>query len=44
VEGAFLDGFRGIMLAGAGLALLASLSGWWLIRKEPQAPPHHPIP
>jgi EmrB/QacA subfamily drug resistance transporter len=44
VDGAFLDGFRGIMLAAAGLALLAALSGWWLIRKEPQAPPHHPIP
>jgi hypothetical protein len=32
VDGAFLDGFRGVMLTAAGLALLASLSAGWLIR------------
>ena len=32
VEGAFIDGFRGVMLAAAGLAMLAALSGWWWIR------------
>lgn len=31
VAHSFLDGFRGVMLAGAGLALLASLSAWWII-------------
>ncbi len=31
VDGAFLDGFRGVMLTAAGLALLASLSAAWLI-------------
>jgi EmrB/QacA subfamily drug resistance transporter len=40
VDGAFLDGFRGVMLAAAGLALLAAISGWALIREKP----HHPIP
>jgi EmrB/QacA subfamily drug resistance transporter len=32
VQYAFLDGFRGVMLTAAGLALLASLSAAWLIR------------
>ncbi len=32
VDTAFLDGFRGVMLIAAGLALLASLSAAWLIR------------
>src|SRR5919106_7065598 len=31
VEQAFLHAYRGVMLATAGLALLASLSAWWLI-------------
>ena len=31
VDGAFLEGFRGVMLAAAGLALLAAISGWALI-------------
>jgi EmrB/QacA subfamily drug resistance transporter len=34
VDRAFLDGFRGVMLTAAGLALLASLSAWWLIVKD----------
>jgi len=34
IDRAFLDGFRGVMLAAAGLALLASLSAAWLIRDE----------
>ena len=33
VDRAFLDGFRGVMLTAAGLALLASLSAAWLIEK-----------
>jgi EmrB/QacA subfamily drug resistance transporter len=33
VQDAFLDGFRGVMLTAAGLALLASLSAAWLIEK-----------
>jgi EmrB/QacA subfamily drug resistance transporter len=33
VDRAFLDGFRGVMLTAAGLALLASLSAAWLIRE-----------
>ncbi|MEO6192896.1 MAG: MFS transporter, partial [Thermoanaerobaculia bacterium] len=32
VQHAFLDGFRGVMLTAAGLALLAALSAAWLIR------------
>ena len=32
VDDAFLDGYRGVMFAAAGLALLASLSAAWLIR------------
>ncbi len=32
VGAAFLDGFRGVMLTAAGLALLASLSAWWWIK------------
>jgi EmrB/QacA subfamily drug resistance transporter len=32
VDGAFLDAYRGVMLAAAGLALLASISAGWLIR------------
>jgi EmrB/QacA subfamily drug resistance transporter len=31
IDEAFLDGFRGVMLTAAGLALLASLSAWWMI-------------
>jgi EmrB/QacA subfamily drug resistance transporter len=31
VEQSFLGGFRGVMLAAAGLALLAALSAWWKI-------------
>jgi EmrB/QacA subfamily drug resistance transporter len=31
VDQAFLDGFRGVMLTAAGLAVLASLSAAWLI-------------
>jgi EmrB/QacA subfamily drug resistance transporter len=34
VDGAFVDGFRRVMLVAAGLALLASLSAAWLIREE----------
>jgi len=34
VNGAFLEGFRGVMLAAAGLAALASFSGWWTIGRE----------
>jgi EmrB/QacA subfamily drug resistance transporter len=34
VHGAFLGGFRGVMLTASGLSLLASLSAWWLIRKR----------
>lgn len=34
VDRAFLDGFRGVMWAAAGLALLASLSAAWLIRDQ----------
>ena len=34
VDGAFLDGFRGVMLTAAGLALLASLSAWWMIEPD----------
>ena len=30
------DAFRGAMLTASGLALLASLSGWWLIRPQPR--------
>jgi predicted MFS family arabinose efflux permease len=37
VDGAFLDGFRGVMLTAAGLALLASLSTWWLIQDGDKA-------
>ena len=37
VQHAFLDGFRGVMLTAAGLALFASLSAAWLIRSVPQA-------
>jgi len=36
VARSFLAGFRGVMLTAAGLALLASLSAWWLI------PPRRP--
>jgi EmrB/QacA subfamily drug resistance transporter len=35
VKEAFLDGFRGVMLTASGLALLASLSAWWWIGREP---------
>ena len=35
VSEAFLDGFRGVMIVASGLALLASVSTWWLIREEP---------
>jgi EmrB/QacA subfamily drug resistance transporter len=31
VGGAFVAGFRAVMLAGAGLALASALSAWWLI-------------
>jgi EmrB/QacA subfamily drug resistance transporter len=34
VDHAFLDGFRGVMLTAAVLAVLASLSAGWLIEKE----------
>jgi len=37
VNGAFVDGFRRVMLVAAGLALLASLSTAWLIRDERKA-------
>jgi EmrB/QacA subfamily drug resistance transporter len=36
VDRSFLSGFRGVMLAAAGLALLASASAWWLL--DPPAP------
>jgi len=39
VDRAFLDGFRGIMLLAAGLALLASLSSWRMITSRNPAPP-----
>jgi hypothetical protein len=35
VEEAFLEAYRGVMLAAAGLALLASVSAWGMIRKDP---------
>jgi EmrB/QacA subfamily drug resistance transporter len=38
VDGAFLDAYRGIMLAAAGLALLASISAGWLIRGVKDSP------
>jgi EmrB/QacA subfamily drug resistance transporter len=34
LDESFLRGFRGVMLTAAGLALLASLSAVWLIRKD----------
>jgi len=34
VDEAFLDGFRGVMLAAAGLALLASISAWRMIPSD----------
>src|SRR5262249_10607631 len=34
VEQSFLVGYRGVMLAAAGLALLASASAWGMIRRE----------
>ena len=34
VDGAFLGGFRGVMLLAAGLALLASLSAWRMIEGD----------
>jgi len=34
VEQAFLAGFRGVMLAAAGLALLASVSAWGMIKTD----------
>jgi predicted MFS family arabinose efflux permease len=37
VNAAFEEGFRAVMLTASGLALLASLSAWWMIRKEPGA-------
>jgi len=45
VDAAFLDGFRGVMLTASGLALLASLSAWWLLRPSSPAdrtPPARP--
>jgi EmrB/QacA subfamily drug resistance transporter len=35
VSSGFEEGFRGVMLAASGLALLASLSAWWWIRGKP---------
>jgi hypothetical protein len=37
VNGAFLDGFRGIMLAAAGLSVLAAISGWVMIGRDGDA-------
>jgi EmrB/QacA subfamily drug resistance transporter len=37
IDQAFLRAYRGVMLATAGLALLASLSAWWLIPKSSPA-------
>jgi EmrB/QacA subfamily drug resistance transporter len=37
VDGAFLDAYQGVMLAAAGLALLASISAGWLIRGPSRA-------
>ncbi|HEX6902491.1 MAG TPA: MFS transporter [Thermoanaerobaculia bacterium] len=34
VDESFLDGYRGVMLTAAGLALLASLSAGWLIQRS----------
>ncbi len=34
VDESFLDGYRGVMLTAAGLALLASLSAAWLIQRS----------
>jgi MFS family permease len=34
LDEAFLKGFRGVMLTAAGLAVLASLSAAWMIRKK----------
>jgi len=44
VSAAFLDGFRGVMLTAAGLAVLASLSAWWLLPAAPagRRPPARP--
>jgi EmrB/QacA subfamily drug resistance transporter len=35
VNGSFLEAYRGVMLAAAGLALLASASAWGMIRPDP---------
>jgi len=35
VEQSFLEGYRGVMLAAAGLALLASASAWGMIKAKP---------
>jgi EmrB/QacA subfamily drug resistance transporter len=35
VDEAFLEAYRGVMLEAAGLALLASVSAWGMIRKDP---------
>ncbi len=42
VEESFLAGFRGVMLTGAALALLASLSAGWLIREGGPGPSRPP--
>ncbi len=39
--GAAEEGFRGVMLAASGLALLASLSAWWWIKPPTRS---HPYP
>lgn len=38
IDRAFLDGFRGVMLTAAGLAVLASLSAWLMIAPDKLAP------
>ncbi len=38
VDGAFLDGYRRVMLVAAGLALLASLSAAWLLSSSSPGP------
>ena len=37
IDGAFVDGFRLVVMLAAGLALVAAVIAWWLIEREPGA-------